>query len=90
VTKLRVAFLIRGAVSKTSGAFGTDANPTDVVTENYVKNYMKEVLYSDNIGAGIHQEVLRKLYKFSYKKGHISESILTELGLTVREISNWS
>ena len=58
--------------------------------ENYVKNYMKEELYTDDIAPGIHQEVLRKLYKFSYMKGHISEPILSELGLSVREISKWA
>jgi hypothetical protein len=55
----------------------------------FVINYMKRVLIMDDIQPGIHQEVLRKVYTFSYLKNTITDDILTSFGLSVPEIKRY-
>lgn len=53
---------------------------------NYVKNYINKELKPDGIIPGIHQEVLRKIYDYSYIHKHITDNNLKEYDLTLDEI----
>jgi len=43
----------------------------------------------DDIKEGVHQEVLRKLYEYSYLPRHITEQTISELGLYMDEIKSY-
>ena len=40
--------------------------------KNYVVNYMKYKIKEDEISAGVHQEVLRKVGEYSIRRGHLT------------------
>lgn len=66
----------------------TDIN-TSPIPHEYVKKYLDDihVKYNmDNILPGKHQEVLRKLKDFSYNKGYITEDIMKQYNLALKDI----
>jgi hypothetical protein len=58
--------------------------------ENYVNNYIKQELISDNIIAGIDQEVLRKINIIMIQKNNIPIEKFYEYGLTKEEILKYN
>jgi hypothetical protein len=58
--------------------------------KNYINNYMHQELIADNIIAGTHQEVLRKIYVIMVLSNKISMEKLLEYGLTESEILQYN
>lgn len=58
--------------------------------QNYINNFMKKELMEDDIEAGFHQEVLRKINPVMIQNNRISIEQLLSYGLTREEISTYN
>lgn len=70
-------FIMQNSVSKEFKYLYDSASKGNIVKvhswiKNYIVNYMKKQVITDDIVAGVHHELIRKIYEYSIHRGHLS------------------